>query len=1086
MINKKVDADIVALCETKRGENDIGHLEETMNKKQYKIYPSSTKVGKEGIALAVKHNAFKYTLDVTTTQLNTIMSIRMFTGAYCIRVILGYAPQETDSEACREQFFDELELEIKMCVEAGDIPFLLGDFNAKITKSDTPQGLPVSRNGILFHEILQEYNLHVLNFDESICTGIWTHVIRTSNASSVLDYVATNSTFKQKVKEMVIDESTVLCPFRVVQVQGTKTATLSDHNAIIVTMEIPRVKVARKKEEGGNWIFDPEGFSMMSSLFDEKCAHINTDQETQPLYDDMESLIDETLNQCFKRSLKRKPNNSFAAGVHHTHKNVCKKLTEFAARGKTQREVAKQYREKILQMNTETISEINNKKLLKRVENLSENDKFSAQKFWKEKKAISGTQRTCHSVYDLNGLEVFDTEEIIAAYQDEFDKRLSGAEIKTSLKNYKGLTDDLCSEIIKVTRAKKVSDFTFDELDKIMSSLKKGKSSGPDKKPAEVYINCGNQLKTLILHVINKVKNTHLTPKQWEMMMITPIYKGKGSRKDLLNQRGIFLTQVICKIWERMIKGRTKNTTSKINKLQAGSKTGKCPGDQVFLLRSCITHAKYLHQALYLNFYDFRQCFDKLWLEDSIVSLYKLGLDNELLASIYETNYAATITVNTPLGKSGSFSKIGIVKQGSVMACCMCCASTGEFCDEYYEGGMPIGKTVVNVLAYVDDLVVVNNNVVDAKNGHDRVCFFADRKKQPLNEEKCLLLPVNCKRTDPIPTQHVNGKQVILVEKTKYLGDVFNSRGDYRDLIDDRTRKATVCTVNSIALCNDSQMGKYALFALLLLYVVVFLPTVLYNSKTWNNLTKNDISKLTSAQNKYLKWMLHTPRGTCTSFTLLELGLLPIEDEISLQKLGFLHHILTLPSDDPVRIVYEEQKLYTSEPNWYNEICLLLEKYGLEMNENLIGGMSKERWKETTKSAIRKTVFESLYADCVTKSKTSKLPKYPSFSQQEYFQKLSPKRARIYFQLRAGVYDVKVNRKYMYNDDICRLCGNGQESIDHIINHCTQIKRATGPLDCIYSTSDSETLELLNRVEQFQVLIEKKSKEPTRHVVDDA
>ena len=94
----------------------------------------------------------------------------------------------------------------------------------------------------------------------------------------------------------------------------------------------------------------------------------------------------------------------------------------------------------------------------------------------------------------------------------------------------------------------------------------------------------------------------------------------------------------------------------------SGLKIGKCPGDQVFLLRSCITHAKYLHQALYLNFYDFRQCFDKLWLEDSIVSLYKLGLDNELLASIYETNYAATITVNTPLGKSGSFPKLLLSK----------------------------------------------------------------------------------------------------------------------------------------------------------------------------------------------------------------------------------------------------------------------------------------------------------------------------------------------------------------------------------------------------------------------------------------
>ena len=1056
-----------------------------MSTKQYKIYPRFTKVGKEGIALAVKHNTFKSTLEVTHTQLNTIISVRMCTGSYSIRVILGYAPQETDTEECREQFFDELELEIKICEEAGDIPFLVGDFNAKITPSDTPQGSPVSKNGMLFHKILKEYDFHVLNFDVDICVGKWTHVIRTTNASSVLEYVATSSSFKEKVKEMVIDESSLLCPFRVVQKQGKKSATLSDHNAILVSMEIPRVKSCVQKSVG-NWIFDPEGLSMMSRVFDENCASININQETQPLYDDVENMIDKTLDQCFKRSKKWKGHNTFTTSVHHRHKTICKKLTKFAARGKIQRDVAKQYRDRILQINTETISEINKKKLLRRVENLSENDKFSAQKFWKEKKAISGTSRTCNSVYDSNGREVFDTEEIIAAYQNEFDERLSSVEIKTSLTTYKDITDRLCMEILKVARKKKVPDFTFDELDRITTTLKKGKSFGPDKKPAEVYIFCGDQLKHLILHVINKVKNTHLTPKQWEMMMITPIYKGKGSRKDLINQRGIFLNQVICKMWERLIKERTKSTTSKVNKLQAGSKTGKCPGDQVFLLRSCVTHAKYLHQTLYLNFYDFKQCFDKLWLEDSIVSLYKVGLDNELLASIYETNYAATITVNTPLGVSQSFSKTAIVKQGSVMASCMCCASTGEFCDEYHEGGMPIGRAIVNALAYVDDLLAVNNNVVDANNGHHKVCFFADKKKQPLNEEKCLLLPVNCKKTDPIPIQHVNGKEVSVVGKAKYLGDIFNCKGDYMDLIEDRTRKATVCTVNSMALCNDIQMGKYALFALLLLYVVVFIPTVLFNSKTWNNLTKNDISKLTSAQNKYLKWMLHTPRGTCTSFTLLELGLLPIADEISLQKLNFLHHILTLPDDDPVKIVYEEQKLYVGELNWYNEICSLTKDYGLEMNEKWIQSLSKDKWKDITRSAVRKTVFELLYTECVSKSKTSKLPKYPCYAQQDYFQNLSPERARMYFQLRAGVFDFKCNRKYMYSDDICRLCNNGQENTDHVINHCSQISKGSGLFDCIYSTSDTETIELLTRVEQFQALVAKKDEESTRIAVDDS
>ena len=205
-------------------------------------------------------------------------------------------------------------------------------------------------------------------------------------------------------------------------------------------------------------------------------------------------------------------------------------------------------------------------------------------------------------------------------------------------------------------------------------------------------------------------------------------------------------------------------------------------------------------------------------------------------------------------------------------------------------------------------------------------------------------------------------------------------------------------------------------------------------------------------------------------------------DEILQEKLSFLHHILTLPPDDPVQIAYEEQKMYSGEPNWYNEICSLMKSYGLEMNEQKIQNMSKDKWKEETSSAIRKTVFESLVADCLSKSKTSKLPRYPCYSQQDYFVNLPPKKARMYFQLRAGVYDFKCNRKYMYNDEICRLCNSGEESTDHVINHCDKINRKIGSFGCIYSTSDNETIELLNRVEQFKTLLDKKGDASTQQL----
>ena len=112
-IIQSVLPDVVVLCETKLSKATGGLLNDIFNKNQFKVFPKFTKAGKEGIAVAVRNNAFQSCLDVTSSNLNTIMSVRLSTGNNKIRAIVGYAPQEDDDIETREEFFQELELEIK-------------------------------------------------------------------------------------------------------------------------------------------------------------------------------------------------------------------------------------------------------------------------------------------------------------------------------------------------------------------------------------------------------------------------------------------------------------------------------------------------------------------------------------------------------------------------------------------------------------------------------------------------------------------------------------------------------------------------------------------------------------------------------------------------------------------------------------------------------------------------------------------------------------------------------------------------------------------------------------------------------------
>ena len=252
----------------------------------------------------------------------------------------------------------------------------------------------------------------MMNFDAK-CQGKWTHVIRTTGASSVLDYVVTDRYLKEHIVDMVIDESTLLCPFTTTRSKGKISSTLSDHNPILIKLDVPRIKVVTRDVES-TWIYRAENFPRMAEILTEKCSKLVKDnQEAQSLYNSFEEMIETTLDECFKKTKPQKSNSSFKGQVHNSLGLLCRNLTKFAARGKVQRKVAEQYRDLILKLNTEKVAEVNNQKLLKRVESLAEDDHFSAQKFWKAKKSIEGSQQNCHSVLDENGIEVYEPESII-------------------------------------------------------------------------------------------------------------------------------------------------------------------------------------------------------------------------------------------------------------------------------------------------------------------------------------------------------------------------------------------------------------------------------------------------------------------------------------------------------------------------------------------------------------------------------------------------------------------------------------------------------------------------------------------------
>ena len=170
-------------------------------------------------------------------------------------------------------------------------------------------------------------------------------------------------------------------------------------------------------------------------------------------------------------------------------------------------------------------------------------------------------------------------------------------------------------------------------------------------------------------------------------------------------------------------------------------------------------------------------------------------------------------------------------------------------------------------------------------------------------------------------------------------------------------------------------------------------------------------------------------------FTFLELGILPIEYNIHINQLQFLHHILSLPEYDPVKISYNQQKLFTFERNWYNEVMQIRMRYGIIEDDDDIAVYSKEKWKVMVTSKVNGVALENLNEENSTKSRTSHHPARCVLKHQSYFEYLRPSDSRLLFAIRSGTLDIKTFRKYKYgvDDVMCRLFQNDDESVEHIV-----------------------------------------------------
>lgn len=557
-------------------------------------------------------------------------------------------------------------------------------------------------------------------------------------------------------------------------------------------------------------------------------------------------------------------------------------------------------------------------------------------------------------------------------------------------------------------------------------------------------------MKSALFNLFDKVWTQENEPSQWRNTNIVQIYKGKGSKNELGNQRNIHTKLDVPKFFGHIVIGAAKDKIIKnMTKFQLGTKPGHRAQEHLFVMRSVIALYNLCGKALIVQLYDISKFFDREMLRDCMDSLYSNGIRGKLYRLIYEMNKETRIKVRTAVGVSKEENTGEGVGQGTldgaIISACSIDYSVNEFfsrsCYEISYGGLNLQP-----LLYQDDIFRMSSDHFSAQIGNELIHSVMETKLLDFNLDKSCYLIIGAKDAqkqiremcDQNPLK-LSGGLMKEVKEEKYLGDYISTEGLAKSTystINKRSKKVMNALTEIRAVIEDSRAQvNGGIVSGLEIWEIAVIPYLLNNCETWCEMDKETTQMLDNIQNEFLRNLLDTPRTCPTPSLMWETGTSTMTNRIIKKKLIFYHHLTHL-SEDSLAWQVGQIQLKLDLPGLLQE-CKELETE-LSLPDTL--KCTKNQWK----NIVNKKVREKNKNDLIEmirikeyKKVDANLLKNENFEAKSYMKNLSIQNARTKFAIRTKmVRTVKLNYK---NDPSnkrtmweCNDC-NSIDSQEHIL-----------------------------------------------------
>ena len=1019
-IIEHVNPHIIGLVETHLGK-------EVIETNGYSYIYNNNKKGKGGIAIGVKSNMLHLIKELKrSTKEYETMWIIISNNKVKIRIGILYAPQETVNKSAIESMYNEITEQRMEAEKEKEIFLVMGDFNCKIGKKIKGNNPKISKYGNNLINLTKENKLRILNCHKA-CKGIWTRI--EGNQKSVIDYIMVGKENEKNIKEITIDEGKHITPFHIVN----NRTIYSDHCAIVCE---------------ANWYIESKDTEKTLKIINKKSLEkfkqktnkgeltkiANSKGSIKYIYKRWQSQI----NKIIKENISEK---NIKKEKYQTKK--IRKLYKLKREIKI-KYLKENFKLELYQIQNEIIKkcireeERKNKKELinKEISRIEKEGGMASEAFWKFKKRMDNKikqNEIANGMKNKNNVLITDNEEIKGIFSEFYENLFKVEDNDTQATTWNKHMMTMIEKLSTFESEQTQQEYTKDEIQEKIKSLKKKRTNDTQGWNNILIKNAGEDVINSIAILFKKIDKQSKIPDEWEEIIIKSIYKNKGEKSDMENRRGLFMTSVISKLYEKVKFDRNSTKINEgTNKYQCGGVKGKSTIDHIITLNEIINYNKYLNKETYILFADAYKCFDKLNLENCIIDLYEIVGAKEAI-KIYRLNEKGRAKIHTPIGETNMIKANNIVRQGTLAGPKLCGINTGKVNENGRKCITKIGqKTNIEMCTFVDDINYATSEKNQLCKAVENLKMMEKQKGYTFNigKEKTAILIVNKKKNKKYEIDvKVKKGNIEITNEYKYLGEWYDEKGSHATSIKMRRKKVQLYITQTKVYGNENIIGKYALTTRIKIYKTVVRPTIFHNIEGWSIINKKNIEELENIQANILKKVCDMRVTTSYLGLLSELDIWPVKKHIEYKKLILFHNIITSKNNRALKEIIEDELEYTWPGCWIESIKLICNEYKINIEE--IKNYSKQKLKNQLKEIIK----EQLNAEIkdMTKNKT-KLRFIKEFSTKTYLKKLEYQDSIIMLKTRLNMIEVKHNFKSLFAENLkCNIC-NMEDTTEHLLN----------------------------------------------------